>query len=91
MEGKIILITGASSGIGAGTAQHFAKWHCRLVLVGRNTDALQETAYRCKEAGAQDVLVIGNKDLSDASVTRSVIDEAVAYYKGDADFFFVEK
>lgn len=48
--GKVIIITGASSGIGAATAQEFAKLGGQLVLVGRNVDKLKETADKCDNA-----------------------------------------
>ncbi len=38
--GKVILITGASSGIGLATAQKFASMGASVSLLGRNTDAL---------------------------------------------------
>jgi NAD(P)-dependent dehydrogenase (short-subunit alcohol dehydrogenase family) len=40
LRGKIVLITGASSGIGRGTAVHFASFGCKLALVARNLDHL---------------------------------------------------
>lgn len=46
-NGKVVLITGASSGIGASTAQEFAKLGAQLVLVGRNVEKLKETAEKC--------------------------------------------
>ena len=82
MGGKIVLITGASSGIGAGTAQHFASWQCRLALVGRNTEALNEIAKCCLESKAHSVHVMGNKDLSKPEVCRAVIEETVQHFGG---------
>ena len=43
LDGKTILVTGASSGIGRGTAIECAKMGGRLVLSGRNEERLQET------------------------------------------------
>ena len=45
-EGKHILITGASSGIGAGIAREFASRHANLYLTGRNKERLLEV---CEE------------------------------------------
>lgn len=50
-DGKVVLITGASSGIGAATAQEFAKLGAQLVLVGRNVEKLQETTKQCLNPG----------------------------------------
>lgn len=46
--GKIILITGASSGIGAGAAVWFARNGASLSLIGRNAENLKETINKCK-------------------------------------------
>lgn len=46
-ENKVVLITGASSGIGAETAVHFAKLGASLALVARNADNLTAVAERC--------------------------------------------
>lgn len=43
LEGKTILVTGASSGIGRGTAIECAKMGAKIVLSGRNETRLQET------------------------------------------------
>jgi len=42
LDGKTVLITGASSGIGRELAVQLAKKHCRLVLVARRKGMLQE-------------------------------------------------
>ena len=43
LEGKTILVTGASSGIGRGIAIECSKMGARVVLSGRNDVRLQET------------------------------------------------
>lgn len=65
---KVVLITGASSGIGAATAVHFAKLGYKLAICGRNTVALAETAAHCLEA---------NDKLSTDDVLQLVGDMAV--------------
>ena len=38
IEGKVVVITGASSGLGESTARHLAKLGARVVLGARRTD-----------------------------------------------------
>jgi short-subunit dehydrogenase len=52
MTAKTILITGASSGIGAALARVYAAPGNRLVLWGRNDVRLNATAEQCRERGA---------------------------------------
>jgi NAD(P)-dependent dehydrogenase (short-subunit alcohol dehydrogenase family) len=56
--GKVVLITGASSGIGAETALHFAKYGASLSITGRNEDNLKEVAKKCQELGNTKIHVI---------------------------------
>ncbi|XP_078620901.1 L-xylulose reductase-like [Branchiostoma floridae x Branchiostoma japonicum] len=51
LRGKVAIITGASSGIGKGTAVEFAGLGAHLALTGRNQENLQATADTCVEAG----------------------------------------
>lgn len=53
LKAKVVLITGASSGIGAGAALAFAKLGCRLVLTGRNLENLKKTQKECLDRGLQ--------------------------------------
>lgn len=48
LSGKVALITGASSGIGAATAILFSKLGATLSLTGRNMENLQKTASSCE-------------------------------------------
>lgn len=50
-SGKVVLITGASSGIGAATAVHFAKLGAHLALNGRNNKQLEKVADECEAVG----------------------------------------
>jgi NADP-dependent 3-hydroxy acid dehydrogenase YdfG len=50
---RSILITGASSGIGAGLARHYAGPGIRLILSGRDQERLAAVARDCMSAGAQ--------------------------------------
>ena len=43
LEGKTILVTGASSGIGKATAIECSKMGAKVVLTGRNETKLQQT------------------------------------------------
>lgn len=66
-KGKIIWITGATSGIGKAMAMELANAGIHLILSGRNLQALEEVASHCKHMGSQ-VQVIPF-DLSD---TKSI-------------------
>lgn len=54
---KVVIITGASAGIGAATAVALAAQGVRLVLGARRLDKLEEVAGKCRAAGAETVAV----------------------------------
>ena len=57
LKGAVVVVTGASSGIGAATALAFAKRGARLELGARRLDRLHGIAQKCREAGSPDVNV----------------------------------
>ncbi|XP_004529536.1 uncharacterized protein LOC101451334 [Ceratitis capitata] len=50
LVGKVVIVTGASAGIGAATAVEFAKQGAKVVLVGRNREKLQLSVAACRAA-----------------------------------------
>ncbi|XP_044161023.1 uncharacterized oxidoreductase TM_0325-like isoform X2 [Bufo gargarizans] len=79
LRGKVCLVTGASSGIGAGTALLFARLGARLALNGRNEEKLKETARGCEEfCDQKPLLVLG--DLADEAVVRGMVEQTVAHF-----------
>ncbi len=52
MESPVVVITGASSGIGRATAHELARQGARLVLAARDAAALDEVARECRDLGA---------------------------------------
>jgi len=49
LTGQVVLITGATAGIGEACAYRFAEQGCRLVLLGRRTERLTALAEKLKE------------------------------------------
>jgi len=81
LETKVIVITGASSGIGQATAEAFARGGARLVLAARNAAALQAVAKKCRELGA-DVLVVPT-DVTDAAKVKELAQAALSFGRID--------
>ncbi|XP_051924769.1 3-oxoacyl-[acyl-carrier-protein] reductase FabG-like [Hippocampus zosterae] len=80
LKGKVTLITGASSGIGAGTAVLFAKLGAVLALNGRDVENLTKVAKECTECGGgtQHLLVPG--DLTDEDTVKKTVEEVIARF-----------
>lgn len=80
----MVLITGASSGIGAGAARYFASLGAKLVLTGRNADNLRKVATECvfaKSVGDWPApLQIVIEDLNSAVDAKRIIDETIACF-----------
>ncbi|HZC43945.1 MAG TPA: SDR family NAD(P)-dependent oxidoreductase [Acidobacteriaceae bacterium] len=73
LRGKVVFITGASSGIGAACAASFARAGARLLLAARRNDRLQMMAPDLRAAGAEDVLTVA-LDVRDKKQVQAVVD-----------------
>ncbi|BCJ49605.1 oxidoreductase [Actinoplanes sp. NBRC 14428] len=58
LEGTVVAITGASSGIGAATAEHLAAHGARVVLGARRGDRLEEVVGRIAASGGDAIGVV---------------------------------
>lgn len=72
--GKVVLITGASSGIGAATAIHFSKLGARLAIAGRNTANLEKVGENCASVHADSIKpLIVSGDVSNENDIRKLL------------------
>ncbi|MCH9827773.1 MAG: SDR family NAD(P)-dependent oxidoreductase [Gammaproteobacteria bacterium] len=79
LKGKVIVITGASSGFGRGAAIGFAKHGARLVLGARREQALADTVGDCVAAGGEAVAV--PTDVGSADDIAALAAEAMQRYQ----------
>jgi NADP-dependent 3-hydroxy acid dehydrogenase YdfG len=75
---QVIVITGASSGIGRAAAHAFAARGAKLVLAARSAQNLAEVAAECQQRGARAVAV--PTDVSDETAVQTLGRRAVEEY-----------
>src|SRR5438067_5217724 len=75
LKNSVVVITGASSGIGRATAIEFAKKRARLVLAARSEDNLDETAEECKSFHTEVIVVPA--DVSREDEVQNVAGQAI--------------
>jgi NADP-dependent 3-hydroxy acid dehydrogenase YdfG len=75
MQGTVIVVTGASGGIGAALAELLASRGASVVLVARRSEALETVAARC---GAAALPVVA--DVTSRSEVRQVVEAALARF-----------
>ncbi|KAG8379453.1 hypothetical protein BUALT_Bualt07G0090100 [Buddleja alternifolia] len=79
VAGKVVIITGASSGIGESLAYEYAKRGACLVLAARRERSLQEVAETARDLGSPDVVVV-RADVSKVEDCRKVVDQAMNHF-----------
>ncbi|XP_047960080.1 11-beta-hydroxysteroid dehydrogenase A-like [Salvia hispanica] len=79
ISGKVVVITGASSGIGESLAYEYAKKGACLVLAARRDKSLQEVADTARYLGSPEVVVI-RADVSKVDDCRRVVDQTMNHF-----------
>ncbi|MEM6932112.1 MAG: SDR family oxidoreductase [Pseudomonadota bacterium] len=80
LEGKTIIVTGASSGIGAAAARAFSAEGARLVLGARRSDLLAAITSEIVADGGEAVFVAG--DVEDIGYAEQLVQRAEASFGG---------
>jgi NAD(P)-dependent dehydrogenase (short-subunit alcohol dehydrogenase family) len=75
---RVVLVTGATSGIGKAVAFRFAEASAPIVAVGRNPEALKEVGKSIDDAGGEALTI--SADVTKESEARRIIDEAIARF-----------
>ena len=86
IENKVVLITGASSGIGQATAELLAKKGAKIVLAARRENRLQELADKIKKAGGQAIYQV--TDVTNPEESKKLVQYAKENF-GKIDAIFL--
>lgn len=84
-QGKIVWITGASSGIGEELAVHAAAQGAKLILSARSKEQLERVKKRCEDAGGKAIII--TLDLSDPLSIDEAASEVLGTF-GKVDYLF---
>lgn len=82
LKDKVALITGASSGIGAATAEYFANLGCNLFLTGRKVENLLVVKSKCVAAGLKEEQVLTlAADVTEEDSMQKLVANVITQFK----------
>ncbi|EGG13936.1 short-chain dehydrogenase/reductase family protein [Cavenderia fasciculata] len=83
-QSKRVIVTGASSGIGVQLAKQYAQMKCRVAIVARRTELLENVKREIVEAtkiDANDILIV-SADLTDEKSCKAMVEKVVGKWGG---------
>ncbi|MBI3779792.1 MAG: SDR family oxidoreductase [candidate division NC10 bacterium] len=83
LKEAVVLITGASAGIGKAAALAFAKQGAKLLLAARRRDQLEEVAAAVRSLGGE--AIVAETDVADRQQVQSAVNTAISAF-GRLDF-----
>ncbi len=78
MKDKVVIITGASSGIGKALAERFGKAGAKIVITGRNEANLMETSQQLTQQGIDNLPLVADVSVEDDN--RRMAEQTLAHY-----------
>jgi len=76
LSGQVVVVTGASSGVGRAIARAFGRARSRVGLIARTREALENAAREIREGGGEALVL--PLDVSDARAVQQAADEVAA-------------
>ena len=77
-ENKVVIVTGASSGIGRGVILGFAKERAKVVLYGKKPEGIRETLDLLKKSGTpEERILVVQGQIQDNLVQQKIIEDTV--------------
>jgi short-subunit dehydrogenase len=77
-NGQVVIVTGASTGIGHSLSKQLAIQGAKVVLAARRVDRLEQVAAECRSVGGQ-VLVVPT-DVSDEAQSKALVEKTIAQF-----------
>ncbi|HLO34079.1 MAG TPA: SDR family NAD(P)-dependent oxidoreductase [Anaerolineales bacterium] len=77
IKGKVVIVTGASSGIGEVAVRQFAQEGAKVVLAARRVDRLETLAREISAMGTSAETLVVQADLSKLEDIRGLIDQTL--------------
>lgn len=78
VQGKVVVLTGASAGIGLETARIFAQNGAKQALVARSTEALEKLSNELKQKGAEAIVITA--DMTNKDDVERMISQAFDHF-----------